>query len=187
MNRVPDWKMTAVGALAGTTLLTAVAALLALTVQRGPLMWSDSLGFSETHDKRAFRMVDAAATPAGLDAAAREAERAIRLAPYNNAARLRLAYLDTLKRHRLEGPGLKDYADSYNLIPYDHTVASWRIAFGLEHWDQLTPELRMSVHEEARAFARSHSQDVDVVQIIQSIHNPEGKLAASLWLREFAS
>jgi hypothetical protein len=105
------------------------------------------------------------------------------LSPYDNEARLRLVYIDALRHPPVSSIGVARLAESYSLIPYDYTVAAWRIRFGLEHWAALTPELRAAIYEEAMAFGRVGSQDVNVRPILQSIHDPQGRLAAALWLQ----
>jgi hypothetical protein len=115
--------------------------------------------------------------------AAAQIDRALALSPYDNQARLRLVYIDAL-RHPPVGPaGVALLEQSYSLMPYDYTVAAWRIRFCLEHWAALSPALRDDVYQEATAFARSNSQQVSVIPILQSIHDPQGRLAAALWLR----
>jgi hypothetical protein len=181
------WKTTAAAATAGAALLASGSALWALTAQGGPFMWSRIAGFAESHDRRAFRQIEASKAPASLDAASTEVGRALALSPYSNPARLRLAYIDTV-RHRGLGPaGVAELTRSYDLIPYDTTIAAWRIRFALEHWRALTPELRALVHAEAVAFANAHSSDVDVTTVLRTIRDPAGRLAAELWLQELAT
>jgi hypothetical protein len=150
-------------------------------------VWGRIAGFAQSHDRRAFRLIERSKSPADLDAASREIGRALALSPYSNPARLRLAYIDTVRHGRLGPAGLAELARSYDLIPYDNTVAAWRIRFALEHWRALTPELRASVHSEAMAFAMAYSADVDAGAVLPTIHDPAGRLAAELWLQELAT
>lgn len=178
------WKSAFAGALAAAGLALGSAGVLAQGRQAGPLMWLKSLGFAESHDRRAYKILDRRPQSPELSAAMAADRRALDLSPYNNAARLRLAYADTLKKGHLKGEGLDRFAESYSLVPFDYTVAAWRIAFGLEHWAELPPDVRRAVYAEAIAYGRSQSQDVGVPRVLQSVHNPEGRLAAALWLRE---
>ncbi|THD77663.1 MAG: hypothetical protein E7812_12950 [Phenylobacterium sp.] len=183
MSRARNWKLAAAAAIPITALLASVAALAALVGQTGPLMWTGPIGLAESHDQRAFLALEHPERPKALAEASREVGRALTLAPYDNAARLRLVYIDTLGHQSLGPQGLARFAESYGLIPYDYTVATWRIQFGLEHWGSLTPDLRAAVFAEAMAYGRAGSQDVNVSRVLQSIHDPQGRLAAALWLR----
>lgn len=188
MSSSNAWKTILAGALTGATLLLSASALLALGAQAGPLMWPRAIGFAYPHDRRAFHILEAKApSSAELEQAVAETGRAVALSPYDNAARLRMAYAGALLQGALKGESLKRLAESYDLIPYDHTVAAWRIAYSLEHWDSLTPDVRTAVQAEAMAFGRGLSSDVDVRRVLKSIKNPEGRLAASLWLRALAN
>lgn len=181
MTRRPPWKPTAVWALAGVTFALSLAALAALIGQTGPLMAGAGLGFSQSHDQRAFALLS---TSAAMDRLRAEAEerRALALSPYQNTARLRLAYAYAASGPPVDAQAIGELATSYDLVQYDYTVASWRIAFGLENWGRLPPDLRRSVYAEAMAFGRAHSRDVDVQRVLQSIRDPQGRLAAALWL-----
>lgn len=180
MTRTLPWTIVAAGGLAATTLILSVTALASLSGAGTPL------GFAETHDRRAYDLLVKSSAPEALEAAGVEAGRALALSPYNNSARLRLAYIDTVRRGGLGGEGLARLAQSYDLVSLDHTVAAWRVRFGLEHWRELTPELRKAVEAEALAFSRSGSQDVGMALVLQSVRNPEGRLAAALWAHTLA-
>ena len=136
------------------------------------------LGLTPGVDEAAFK---ALAPPADLPNAEAKARLAIRLSPYQNNARLRLAYIDTLNAGRLTNIGEAEFRRSYDLLPIDADVAAWRIKFGLEHWQELTPTSREAVYREAMAFSKVGSHDVDVPTILESISNPSGRLAAALW------
>lgn len=183
MNGGRAWKTYSTVALLVITLTSSFSAVLALGVQAGPLMSLDGFGLAEAHDRRAFEILERNPSLADLSFAEREAAVAIRLAPYNNAARLRLVYIQG-RTKRLDTNAIKWIADSYSLVPLDHTVGAWRVGYALERWDQLPPDLRNAVHREALTFGRVGSRDVDVRKVLASVRNPEGKLAATLWLRE---
>jgi hypothetical protein len=182
-----SWKITAAVIVAGAALLASGTALWALLAGGGPFMGSRLAGFAESHDRRAFRLIERSKAPASLDAASVEIGRALALSPYSNPARLRLAYIDTVRNGHLGAAGVAELARSYDLTPYDYSIAAWRIRFGLEHWRALTPELRASAHAEAMAFANAHSSDVDVPSVLRTIRDPAGRLAAELWLQELAT
>lgn len=187
MTRSKPWKLAAAAALAATTAILGGAGLAALSGVDAPPFGTRLLGFAEAHDKRAYGLLIASSTPVARSRAVAEAKLALALSPYSNSARLRIAYVDTISRGSLGPVGLGHLARSYDLLPYDHTVAAWRVRFALEHWDVLTPDLRAAVHTEAMAFARAGSQDANVRAVLPSIRNPSGRLAAALWLRELAN
>jgi hypothetical protein len=184
MIALRDWKMRVLVGMTAAALLFSVAAFLALMGQVGPLMWTPMLGLAKSHDELAFgRLKTAATSEAARTGAEEEIHRALALSPYDNEARLRLVYIDSLRHPPVGAVGVARFEESYSLIPYDYTIAAWRIRFGLEHWGALSPVSRAAVYEEAMAFGRAHSQDVAVRGILQSIHDPQGRLAAALWLQ----
>ena len=176
----PGWRLGSAGALALAAAILSPMAIAGLSGVRTPI------GFAEGHDKRAYSLLLASSKPSTLDLAAQEARAALQLSPYNNSARLRLTYIDTLRRGSLGPDGLAHLARSYDLIPYDHTVAAWRVRFALEHWRELTPEVRRAVEAEALAFSRANSRDANVRSVLTSVQDREGRLAAALWLRALA-
>lgn len=176
MSSTRQWRLAAAAGLAAATLALSIAGLAGLS----PV--GHVGGLAEGHDRRAYRLLAAPRGAVDLDGAAAEANRALRLSPYDNSARLRLAYIDALRHGSLRAEGVTHIKQSYDLMPYDHTVAAWRIRFCLENWASLTPQVRASVHDEAMAFARVYSHDVNVRDILRSIRSPNGRLAAALWL-----
>ncbi len=153
----------------------AIAALVAVTPSAMP---SDSpliLAIGEG------RKADLAlgATPPDLAAGAPAAARASALAPYDSSARLRLAYIDALDGD-LGPEGMKALELSYELLPFDHYVAAWRVRFALDHWGQLTPELRARVESEAFAFARTSRRN-EMIAALSSVRSPIGIAPATFW------
>lgn len=138
-------------------------------------------------DTQTWRILAASPGPAALAQAERHARRALQLAPYNNQARLRLAYIST-QRERTFGPqAQKLLAASYVLIPFDINVAAWRTHFALENWSMLLPEDRLAARKEAFAFNRSGSRTANIRSTLALISNPNGRLAAGLWLRSMSA
>jgi hypothetical protein len=183
MTERRSWKILLAGSLTCAALLFSLAELAALVGRTGPFMWTPILGVAESHDEISFRMLKRASTPEATAAATMEIDRALALSPYDNQARLRLVYIDALRHPPISPAGVALLEQSYSLMPYDYTVASWRIRFCLEHWAALSPAVRDEVYQEAMAFGRSGSQQVSVAPILQSIHDPQGRLAGALWLR----
>jgi hypothetical protein len=184
MNRKRiSWRLPAAAALVGGTLIATVLALLTLAGTPLPPFNGKSLGFSEPHERRAFELLTTDRSSAAAEA---EANRALALSPYNNAARLRLMYIDTQRRGSIGPVGLQHLTRSYDLVPLDYTVAAWRVGFALEHWGQLSPEVRTAVQSEVMAFGRTRSRDANVRAVLRTIRNPDGRVAAALWLRSLA-
>lgn len=180
-----DRALAALGGLAAATALLSLGGLAVLntgaTVGVPPL----ALGLSQGHDEAAYRRLLGSPSAADLDWAEGKSREALAVAPYENGPRLRLAYVETLRRGRLTPVGVQYFAQSYDLLPLDPNVGAWRIGFGLEHWESLTPEARRAVYEEARAFYRLGASDVGVERVLRSVRNPAGRLAAALWLHSF--
>jgi hypothetical protein len=160
----------AAASLAGLISLNTGAALVAQ-----PLV----LGLTPGVDEAAFR---ALSPPEDLVRAETKARQALALSPYQNNARLRLAYIQYRRDGRLNAAGAAEFARTYELVPVDAEVAAWRLRFGLEHWQDITPASRMAVEREARAFIAAGSNDVSARRILEAVRNPSGRLAAALWL-----
>lgn len=181
MKRSRPWKLPALAGLAGLTLLASLASLAALVSEVGPLMSIRGIGLAAPHDAKAFALLSSHG-PSRRAEGEQEARRALDLSPYDNTARLRLAYAYSLSGPPEDQLAITELAKSYDLVQFDYTVAAWRIQFGLNNWDRLDPDLRHSVYGEAMAFGHAHSQDVNVIKVLQSIRDPQGRLAAALWL-----
>ncbi len=121
-----------------------------------------------------------AETPPDLAGARAATEAALRQAPYDPSAWLRLAYMDSLDGE-LGAEGVEALARSYALLPYDQYVAFWRIRFALENWPALTPDLREAVRAETFAFGRTYRY-LQLRNSLRSVENPAGRLAAVLWV-----
>lgn len=145
------------------------------------------LGSSQGLDQAAYDALADNPTSSKLDSAEALTRQALLLSPYENNARLRLAYIDAVRNGRLSAAGVAELKRTYDLIPVDPNVGAWRLRFSLEHWDELTPDTRRAVYDEAMAFGRVQTSEVNVRSILRSIRNPSGSLAAALWLRALDS
>lgn len=181
MTRIRRWKLPALSSLAGLTLVASLASLAALVSEAGPLMSAHGIGLAAPHDARAFALLSSDRSSRRVEGE-QEARRTLDLSPYDNTARLRLAYAYSLNGPPEDQLAITELAQSYDLVQFDYTVAAWRIQFGLNNWGRLDPDLRRSVYREAMAFGRAHSEDVNVIKVLQSIRDPQGRLAAALWL-----
>ena len=168
------------------TLTLSGLALQALSGKPSPL-GPMRLEMAAGEDLQTWRILKTSPRPADLVLAERHARRALQLAPFNNQARLRLAYIST-QRNRTFGPQAhKLLSTSYVLIPFDLTVAAWRTRFALDNWAMLLPEDRLATRKEAFAFNRSGSRTANIRGALSSISNPNGRLAAGLWLRSMSA
>lgn len=164
--------------------VASVAGIVALNTGATPGVGALSLGFADGYEARAYELLQDKPSPEDIDRAALLAEKALAISPYDNTARLRLAYIDSL-RDGYAGPrAVRLFVQSYDLLPFDQNVAAWRIRFGLEHWTELSPQARGLVHDEVMMFARVGSIDPPVRKILGSIRNPSGRLAGALWLHQ---
>ena len=173
----------ALATLSGAIGLASLTALIALNTGAAAGLGPFTLGSTDGYEKQAHALLLGTPTPADLDRAEALARKTLAISPYANTARLRLAYVDSLRHGAMTPEGVRLFVQSYELLPTDQNVAAWRIRFGLEHWAQLTPQARAVVQNEAMAFARARSANPPVRQILGSIRNPNGRLAAALWLR----
>jgi hypothetical protein len=171
---------------AALAIATALASLLGLvafhtgaTIGAPPVV----LGFAQGYETAAYERLLAKPTAKDLATAEAKARQALALAPYGNTARLRLAYIDTLQHGRLSTEGARLFAQSYDLVPLDPDIATWRVTFGLEHWAELSPQARQAIQHEFTTFARFNSRDADMSGVLNRVTNPSGRLAVALWTR----
>lgn len=169
-------------AVASATALLAICGLISLNTGSAVGLPPVAVAFTQGFEDAAYARLVESRSPSNLADARAFAEAALRLSPYANTARLRLAYVDTMSHGHLTPYGAKQFARSYDLMPIDADVAAWRVRFGLEHWEDLPAAARASVHDEALAFWRLGSRDVDMPAVLNTIQDPAGRLAVALWL-----
>lgn len=170
------------GLLAAGALSLAALSLAALQGRPLPL-GAATLRLSTGEDLRAKQVLDTGASREQFDRAEADVRRAIALSPYNNTARLRMAWIDAQRTGRLGPGGVRLFAQSYDLAPYDVAVAKWRIPFALENWKAIPPNTRANVRVEALAFGRDGSRMADVRTSLRAVQNPSGRVSAALWQR----
>jgi hypothetical protein len=164
-------------AFALLTLGMALAALLALHPVAAPVKSPLTLALGQS------RSIDAALaeSPPNLSAAAEANRRIVALAPYDSSARLRVAYIDSLDG-KLGDEGLAALALSYQLLPFDQYVSTWRIGFALNHWGDLTPEIRRAVEAETFAFAQTGRRR-ELLTTLAAVNSPIGVVPAAFWAK----
>ncbi len=126
------------------------------------------------------RRANAALAQGDLATAEALSAAALAQSPYDTSAWLRLALIDAQADGKVDAEGLKALATSYQLLPYDQYTVVWRIAFCLEHWPELTPEIRAAAKAEAMAFAKT-SQYGALQSALSRVERAEGRVIAALW------
>lgn len=135
------------------------------------------------YERRAEALLAKGTTPALLAQAERDTRRALTLTPGSSGAWLRLAYIRWAAHNRLDGEAQARLRKSYDLAPFDASIAIWRTRFALEHWDQLDRDLRGRAESEARAFLAEYRYRPDMRQSLNQVANPAGRMAGILWQR----
>jgi len=173
--RTSVFKILALTLLPIVSLGFAAAGLAALTPSSSPVPSPLILTLGQSHAAN----VALAATPPDLTAATQASHRALAEAPYDSSSRLRLAYLDSLDG-TLSPEGVAHLGLSYELLPLDQYVSTWRVGFALEHWSVLTPELRKRVETEALIFLQT-SRRREMVTTLEAVTSPAGAVPAVFW------
>ena len=138
---------------------------------------------SLAHDRRADHILDGRPhTPANLALAKQETWAALNQSPADDAAWLRLAYIDRLAHGRLTGEGTTWLERSYEVAPFGPETSFWRVRFAWENWDALTPELRRQVADEVRVQWPTRKADYQKMSV--AIANPSGRLSAALMVAQ---
>lgn len=156
--------------LAGGCLLLALAA--AVTLAGGPIL----LELAPRREANAQALL-AHDKPDRLGAAV-ETRAALAQAPTTASAWARLAHLERTSAGTLPSSALNPLERSYAVAPFGPDITPWRVRFLFEHWPQLTPSLRAKAAAELRTLARH--RDGVARDLVQSISNPAGRLAATL-------
>jgi hypothetical protein len=120
--------------------------------------------------------------PKGLDAAAQRKAAAGILAarPADANAWLRLAYADRLAHGKLTGEGRHAFEMSYLTAPYAAENASYRVAFALENWGDVSAQTRTDCVKEIDMIKGDYRFSKDLRASIQAVHNPLGRMAGML-------
>lgn len=161
-------------------IVTFVGALwLALTLMAPGGTASDLSPMSMAHDARANRLSEMRPlSPRALEQARQETWAALNQSPVDDAAWLRLAYLDRLQHPALTATGLKGLERSYDVAPFGPEVSAWRVRFALENWPALTPDLRRQVLREVELQWPTHRGRY--AAMVRQTSDPAGRLALDL-------
>lgn len=168
-------KITTLVLLPLATLGLALAALAALTPTTSPI--PSPLVLTQGQSQAANHALGA--SPPNIYAAVEASRRGLAQSPYDSSSRLRLAYLDSLDGG-LSADGIAHLERSYELLPLDQYVSTWRVGFALQHWADLPPDLRKKVENEAFVFLRT-SRRREMVATLEAVTSPAGVVPAVFW------
>lgn len=135
--------------LALTTVFASLVVSLGLAAPTSDMgQWT---GLSPIREARAQAIL-ARPSPGSADIAQARQETMLSLqqSPSNATAWLRLAYLERAPDGRLSPASLNALDKSYGVAPFGPDNTRWRLGFILDHWSQVTPDLRQSALDELR-------------------------------------
>jgi O-antigen ligase len=183
------WKKAApIGAasLAAACLSAAVIGLLALdgasaiNSSRSPALVAAGL------DRASDLLVAAAgsgeARVARLERARALSWAALRQAPCDTGAWLRLAEIDVAKTGDLSPAGVAALRNSYRVAPIDPYQAFWRTRFVLEHWVGLPADIMNDTDREVAALAASWPHRETLATTLNDVVSQRGQIVAALWV-----
>ncbi len=106
---------------------------------------------------------------------------ALRQAPCDTGAWLRLAEIDVAKSGELGPAGVAALRNSYRVAPIDPYQAFWRTRFVLEHWDGLPTDIMSDSDREVAAVAASWPHRATLAMTLNDVVSPRGRVVAALW------
>jgi hypothetical protein len=120
--------------------------------------------------------------PAGRDAGAQEvaAQEVLAARPVDSSGWMRLAYADALRNGRLSPSGLNALRTSYVMSAYAGRNAGWRLAFALQHWDELDSDTKQQAMIELKALQKDGLRLAAAKQQISAVSNPAGRALAAM-------
>lgn len=127
-------------------------------------------------------LADPAPSPDAIAEAERLSRRALAQFPYDDSSWLRLAYAERLRHGRLTPQGVALLRRSYDLAPIDIYAGVWRISFVLENSQSIPRDVRQSARHEFGALWRDYRRRGELLQMVQTLRSPAGRLSAALWL-----
>lgn len=179
--RKVNWTALAIFVMAALTFVS--AAFLAAGLAAPDSVFGAMSPLSLAHDRRASNILDHHPhTPANLERARQETWQALNQSPADDAAWLRLAYIDRLAHGRLTSAGTTWLERSYEVAPFGPETSFWRVRFAFENWDALTPELRKQVYDEVRVQWPTRKADYTAISV--AVANPSGRLASALMVSQ---
>jgi hypothetical protein len=170
--------------LAASALALALCALIALEGGHGEVAAGGArLSVAAGYDRRAIALfLKPNRTAADLVAADEANRRAYELYPYDTGALMRMAQVQAVQDGRLNERSIQEIRRSYDLVPIDSKLASWRIQFCLNNWVDLPSDLKAAVTQEYQALAKEPRHLDALRDSLRSVEIPTGRLVAAFWL-----
>jgi O-antigen ligase len=106
---------------------------------------------------------------------------AVRQAPCDTGAWLRLAEIDVAMTGDLGPTGVVALRNSYRVAPMDPYQAFWRTRFVLEHWAGLPLDIMNDADREVAAVAASWPHRERLSTTLNDVVDPRGRMVAALW------
>jgi len=127
-------------------------------------------------------------TPTRLDRLEALSRKTLTTAPFDDGSWLRIVVADSVRHEgHLSQKGLQALKMSYDLIAVDNIFGVDRVGLSLEHWNDLPPDIRQSVFEEASILGGSPYRRSPLTERIRQVRNPRGRLIGELWIISFPS
>jgi hypothetical protein len=136
-------------------------------------------------DRASDLMVSAAGSGAGRGVQLARARSlswaALRQAPCDTGAWLRLAEIDVAMTGNLGPTGVAALRNSYRVAPIDPYQAFWRTRFVLEHWARLPPDIVDDADREVDGLAASGAHRAELATTLDHITSQRGRVVAAMW------
>jgi O-antigen ligase len=106
---------------------------------------------------------------------------ALRQAPCDTGAWLRLAEIDVAASGELGPTGISALRGSYRVAPVDPYQVFWRTRFVLEHWGSLPQDIMDDADREVAGAAASSAHRDRLAATLNDVVSPRGRMVATLW------
>jgi hypothetical protein len=182
--KFPIIQIAASAALAAGAFTLALVALIALGAGHGRAGIGDAqLSLAAGYDRQAVGLiVRPGRTTANLLQADQANRQAYRLYPYNTGALMRMAQVQAIKDGKLNQQSIAKIRLSYDLVAMDPSIGFWRIQFCVNHWAEMPADLKASVSNEYETFSKEPSHKGPLMQTLQYVDSPAGRLVAAFWI-----
>jgi hypothetical protein len=177
---------------AGFAVLCLIASMLAVMSLDGALVADArggplpvAAGFDQASDLLIASTAVGAAKSRDLARARDFSWAALRQAPGDTGAWLRLAEIDSLMAGQPQESGLRALRNSYRVAPLDPYQAYWRTRFALENWPVLPGDIRQSVDQEVAGLAASPPHRENLARTLEHIESPQGSMVAALLIYRY--
>ena len=178
-----SWAVWFAAALGLTTAFLAFVALWEIVPLFGGWPGPPLLPLSGYYEALTFKNLtpgrDGRITPEHLAIAEQATREELKLAPLTVDAWLRLAYIDSVRNPTLSPMGLDALKNSFDAARYDPVNCGVRDVLALNHWPELTPELREETLDEIKLTWRppviAHQEVIEEWR--SEVKNPAGRLA----------